>query len=74
MDLRETGWGGCELVSTGSGQGPLASCCECGDESSGSCTTELVRYMAYHCVLTGKRDLTFINIKPISHSIYYSGL
>jgi hypothetical protein len=35
-------WGGGELDSTGSGQGPVAGCCECGDESSGSCTTELV--------------------------------
>jgi hypothetical protein len=37
MDLRETG-----LDSTVSGQGPVAGCCECGDESSGSCATELV--------------------------------
>jgi hypothetical protein len=31
-DLRETGLGGCGLDSTGSGQGPVAGCCECGDE------------------------------------------
>jgi hypothetical protein len=42
MDLREIGLGGCGLDSTGSGQGPVADCCECGDESSGSCATELV--------------------------------
>jgi hypothetical protein len=30
------------LVSTGSGQGPVAGCCECCDEPSGSCATELV--------------------------------
>jgi hypothetical protein len=30
------------LDSTDSGQGPVAGCCECGDESSGSCATELV--------------------------------
>jgi hypothetical protein len=44
MDLREIGLGGgvCGLDSTGSGQGPVAGCCECGDESSGSCATELV--------------------------------
>jgi hypothetical protein len=30
--------------STGSGQGPVAGCCECGDEPSGSCATELVTY------------------------------
>jgi hypothetical protein len=37
----EIGWG-CRLDWTGSGQGPVASCCECGDEPSGSCATELV--------------------------------
>jgi hypothetical protein len=35
-------WGGGGLDSTGSGQGPVAGCCECGDEPSGSCATELV--------------------------------
>jgi hypothetical protein len=30
------------LDSTGSGQRPVAGCCECGDEPSDSCTTELV--------------------------------
>jgi hypothetical protein len=33
---------GCGLDSTGSGQGPVTGCCECGDEPSGSCATELV--------------------------------
>jgi hypothetical protein len=42
MDLREIGFGGCGLDSTGSGQGPVVGCCECGDEPSGSCATELV--------------------------------
>jgi hypothetical protein len=43
MDLREIGLGGgCGLDSTGSGQGLMAGCCECGDEPSGSCATELV--------------------------------
>jgi hypothetical protein len=36
--------GGCGLDSTGSGQGPVAGCCECGDEPSGSCATELVSW------------------------------
>jgi hypothetical protein len=36
------GLGGCGLDSTLSGQGPVAGCCECGDESSGSCAMELV--------------------------------
>jgi hypothetical protein len=39
--LGRLAWG-CGLDSTGSGQGPVAGCCECGDEPSGSCTTELV--------------------------------
>jgi hypothetical protein len=34
-------WRVCGLDSTGSGQGPLAGCCECGDELSGSCATDL---------------------------------
>jgi hypothetical protein len=34
--------GGCGLDSTVSGQGQVAGCCECGDEPSGSCATELV--------------------------------
>jgi hypothetical protein len=34
--------GGCGVDSPGSGQGPLAGCCECGDEPSGSGATELV--------------------------------
>jgi hypothetical protein len=37
MDLR-----GCGLDSTGSGQRPVAGCCECSDEPSGSCATELI--------------------------------
>jgi hypothetical protein len=35
---------GCGLDSTVSGQGPEAVCCECGDELSGYCATELVSY------------------------------
>jgi hypothetical protein len=34
----------CGLDSTGSLQGPMAGCSEFGDESSGSCATELVSY------------------------------
>jgi hypothetical protein len=30
------------LDPVGSGQGPVAGCCECGDEPSGSCAMELV--------------------------------
>jgi hypothetical protein len=39
--LGRLAWGG-GLDSTGSGQGPVAGCDECGDEPSGSCATELV--------------------------------
>jgi hypothetical protein len=42
MDLREIDLGGGGLDSTGSGQGPVAGCCECGDEPSGSCAKKLV--------------------------------
>jgi hypothetical protein len=41
MDLKGDWLEGCGLDSTGSGQGPVAGCCECGDEPSGSCATEL---------------------------------
>jgi hypothetical protein len=34
-------WGS-ELDSTGSGQGLVACCCECGEEPSVSCATELL--------------------------------
>jgi hypothetical protein len=33
----------CGVDSRGSEQGPLAGCCECGDEPSGSGATELIR-------------------------------
>jgi hypothetical protein len=39
--LGRLAWG-CGLDSTGSGQGPVAGCGECGDEPSGSGATELV--------------------------------
>jgi hypothetical protein len=32
IDLREIGWG-CGLDSTGSGEEPVARCCECGDKT-----------------------------------------
>jgi hypothetical protein len=32
MDLGKIVWGGCGVDSAGSGQGPLAGCCECDDE------------------------------------------
>jgi hypothetical protein len=41
MDLKEIGWG-CRVDPVGSGQGPVAGCCEYGDEPAGSGATELV--------------------------------
>jgi hypothetical protein len=40
IDLKEI-----SLDSTGSGQGPVSGCCQCGDEPSGSFATELVSYL-----------------------------
>jgi hypothetical protein len=51
IDLREIGLGVCGLDWTGSGQGPVAGCCECGDEPSGSCATELVSCAALNIIL-----------------------
>jgi hypothetical protein len=42
MGLREIGWGGHGVDSVDSGEGPVAGCCECGDEPAGSDITELV--------------------------------
>jgi hypothetical protein len=47
MDLWEIGLG-CGLDSTGSGQGRVAGCGECGDEPLGSCATELVISYRYY--------------------------
>jgi hypothetical protein len=43
--LGRLAWG-CGLDSTVSGQGPVAGCCECVDEPSGSCATELVNIIS----------------------------
>jgi hypothetical protein len=55
--LGRLAWGGgrCGLDSTGSGQGPVAGCCECGDEPSGSCATELVTPTTHHEGARGER-------------------
>jgi hypothetical protein len=42
MDLRETGLGVVDWIRLAQDMDLLAGCCECGDEPSGSCTTELV--------------------------------
>jgi hypothetical protein len=49
--------GGCGLDSTGSGQGPVAGCCECGDEPSGSCATELVSYLVSYATVHVNRSV-----------------
>jgi hypothetical protein len=50
MDLREIGLGGVVC--------PVAGCCECGDEPSGSCTTELVMKtkMVFEKCVQGQRQ------------------
>jgi hypothetical protein len=53
--------GGCGLDSTGLGQGPVAGCCECGDEPLGSCVTELVIYI-------------YIYIYTHTHILHYLGI
>jgi hypothetical protein len=48
--------GGGGLDSTGTGQGPVAGCCECGDEPSGSCATDLFSYSFtynFHPIVSG---------------------
>jgi hypothetical protein len=75
MDLREIGLGGCGLDSTGSGQGPVAGCGECGDEPSGSCATELVNVnkkykpiiilRCLHWVLIDNAKLNVLQISPV---------
>jgi hypothetical protein len=42
--------GGCGVDSHGSGYGPLAGCCECGDEPSGSGATKLVSIRNFKCL------------------------
>jgi hypothetical protein len=49
MDHGDMGWGCvCGVDSFGSGQGPMAGCCEYGDELSDSGATEL-RLIAMLC-------------------------
>jgi hypothetical protein len=64
MDLMEIGLG-CGLDSTGSGQGPAAGCCECGDEPSGSYATELVSQLATYVL-----DQMVVSV----HSLWLSSL
>jgi hypothetical protein len=42
MDLGEIGLGGVDWIRLVQDRCPFAGCCECGDEPSGSCATELV--------------------------------
>jgi hypothetical protein len=57
--LGRLAWGGSGLDSTGLGQGPVAGCCECGDEPSGSCATELVSCI--HIIVTVENQ-THVNL------------
>jgi hypothetical protein len=63
--LGRMAWG-CGLDSTGSGQGPVAGCGECGDEPSGSCATELVKAISLHAmkVFGGRRCIAHTHSQP----------
>jgi hypothetical protein len=41
----------------GSGKWPVADCCECGDEPSGSCATELVKTLSRSILIYGSGSL-----------------
>jgi hypothetical protein len=47
-----------ETLRTASKQGPMAGCCGCGDEPSGSCATELVKNTSTYSVLGSAPELT----------------
>jgi hypothetical protein len=42
--------GGCGVDSVGSGEGPVACCCEYSDRTSCSGATDLVKYFSLACV------------------------
>jgi hypothetical protein len=60
------------------GQGPVTGCCECGDETSGSCATELVIRDEIHSncqrnrKILKKRDIikksNYINLVHVCHT------
>jgi hypothetical protein len=62
--LGEVGWEG-GVDSLGSGYGPVAGCCECSDEPSGSGTTELRGTTSYHI-----RDFSWICLKRNPFGLY----
>jgi hypothetical protein len=47
---RRLAGGGCGVDSVGSGEGPVAGCCEYGDRTSCSGATDLVKYLSLACV------------------------
>jgi hypothetical protein len=54
---------GCGLDSNDSGQRPVASCCECANEPSGSCATELVlksNHIEFTKLHSSHRHVSFI--------------
>jgi hypothetical protein len=70
-DLTEIGWEGGELDSTGSGWEPMAGCCECGDEPSGSCATELFKICLRFVFIKG---ICFIISSVIFHDDRITGI
>jgi hypothetical protein len=57
--------GRCELNSTGSGYGPGASCCEAGNETSGSIKAE---YFLSNCVTVSLSRTLLHGVKDLFHS------
>jgi hypothetical protein len=58
--------GGCEVDSPGSGKGPLAGCCECGDEPSGSGATELFAHRRFF-----DKSCDYVFCCPSNTSLYF---
>jgi hypothetical protein len=46
----------------------VAGCCECGDESSGSCATELVSYLGYSRLKVAR--CRWADIQGVPKSVY----
>jgi hypothetical protein len=46
----------------------VVGCCECGDEPSGSCTTELVSYLGSGSTTCNIKKLLIYGSTPLLHS------
>jgi hypothetical protein len=59
VDLREIGLGGVDWIRLAQDRDRWLGCCECGDEPSGSCATELVSNapLAHNLLISGTGTL-----------------